>query len=249
MSPLSVTLAGARLWRDEGPDRRLVIDGLDLTIDAGERVALVGPNGAGKTTLLLALVGATPFDGRIELGGELLERASLERLRADVGFVFADPDDQLFLGSVRDEVAFGPRQRGLDEREVEHRVGEALGAVELAHAADRDPTTLSLGERRRLAAATVLSIRPRLVLFDEPTASLDPRARRAMIDTLQAAEATLLFATHDLDAALDVGARVVLLRDGRVVGDGPARETLTDEALLGEAGLLLPLSVAGQRGI
>lgn len=237
----AIRLDKVRVWR-EGTSRapRLVVDELSIDVAPRERVALVGPNGAGKTSLLLALVGAVPFEGGIAIGGHELSRASLGAVRRDVGFVFAEPGDQLFLPSVHEEVAFGPRQRGVPEAEIEARVSAALADVGLAGFDARVPGELSLGEQRRLAFATVLSYRPSVVLCDEPTASLDPLARKEMLATLARVDATLVFATHDLDGARAIRARAVLMREGRIVGEGPAADVLSNRALLVEAGLDAP---------
>jgi len=237
------------VWREDplGGDPRRVIEGLDLDFEAGERVALVGANGAGKTSLLLALVGALRFQGRVTFGDLALDRRSLGRVRKEVAFVFAEPADQLFSPSVRQEVAFGPEHRGLTGAALDERVSAAIDSVGLAGFEARAPSSLSLGEQRRLALATALSVDPAVLLLDEPTASLDGRARRAVLDALARTRATLLVATHDLDAALDLDARVVLLSSGSVVGSGPARELLSDEAELERAGLLLPLSLTRRK--
>src|SRR5207253_428435 len=155
--------------------------------------------------LLLSLVGAVRFEGRIDIGGMAVTPATLPDVRRRVGFVFADPSDQFFLDEVSTEVSFGPRERGLDEPSVKRRVAEALSAVGLSEYVGRSPDTLSLGEQRRLAIATVLAIEPDVLLLDEPTAALDPRARRTVLDVLAALPATVVIATHDLDAALELG--------------------------------------------
>jgi cobalt/nickel transport system ATP-binding protein len=239
-----VRVSALKVWRQQhhaGP--RLVLDGVSFDVVEGECVAIAGPNGAGKTTLLLALVGAVPFEGEIEIAGQALTRSSLRELRQETGFVFADPGDQLFLPTVRDEVAFGPEQRGLGADIVQARVGEALLAVGLAGYENRSSSELSLGEQRRLAVATVLSTQPRVILLDEPTASLDPRARRGMLQTIRATGATVLMATHDLEALLELSARVLLLNDGHVIADGPAVTVLNDARALEAAGLEVPLSL------
>jgi len=243
VSGQSIHIERLQVWRDDDSSRQCVIDELSLDIAPGERVAVAGPNGACKTSLLLAMVGALPFSGTIAVGGQVLEAKSLEAVRREVGYVFADPADQLFLPTVREEVGFGPRQRGVFGEPLAARVDAALDAVGLRGFEERSPLALSLGEQRRLAAATVLSSAPGALLFDEPTASLDPRARRAMLDTLRALDATLLLATHDLDAVLDLDARVVLLDAGRLIAEGPAAELLRDEALLEQAGMALPLGL------
>ncbi len=240
-APAALELVDVSVLRQRrGEEPRKVIDGLHLRVEVGQRVALVGPNGAGKTSLLLALVGAAPFRGTIAVGGVRLERSSLAQVRQTTGYVFADPADQLFLPTAGEEVAFGPRQRGLVEPALSQRVEQALAAVGLEGYQGRLCAELSLGEQRRLAVATILSTRPALLLLDEPTASLDPRARRKMLESIVSLGAAVLLATHDLDAALDLGARVVALGEGRVVGDGPAERVLADEAVMQRAGLEVP---------
>ncbi|MEB2310206.1 MAG: ABC transporter ATP-binding protein [Sorangiineae bacterium] len=238
---LAVHIEALEVWRESAASEpRRVLEGFSLEIAPRERVALVGPNGAGKTSLLLALVGAAPFKGRITLGERRLERATLAELRREVGFVFAEPGDQLFLPTVGEEVAFGPRVRGVPEAELDERVRAALTRVGLEGFEARAPGELSLGEQRRLAFATVLSYAPGLVLADEPTASLDPLARRELLRTLARIDATLVFATHDLEGARAVGARIVLMRGGRLIATGPADELMADRALLVRAGLEAP---------
>jgi cobalt/nickel transport system ATP-binding protein len=236
----AITLENVSVFRE----KRRVIHELTLAFSGGERVALVGANGAGKSSLLLALVGALRIEGKIRIADIELGEKTLEDVRQRVGFVFAEPADQLFLGTVREEVEHGPRLRGKSADELRKRADAALEAVHLAGFDERPPTSLSLGEQRRLALATVLSIDAGALLLDEPTASLDGRARREVLAAIREQSATTLFATHDLDAALELDARVVLLRDGRLVADGPARELLVDRATLDAAGLELPLSVA-----
>jgi cobalt/nickel transport system ATP-binding protein len=245
MTAPAISLTSVSVWRSGNPEP--VIRNLSVAIEAGQHVALIGNNGAGKTSLLLALVGAVAFEGKIRIGTRLLERDQLAGIRREVGFVFSDPQDQLFLPSVREELAFGPKQRGIGGPELVARVHEALTLVGLLGFEERRPSELSLGEQRRLALATVLVCRPRVVLLDEPTASLDPRARRNMLRTIAALEATVICATHDLDAALDLDARVILLRQGESVADGPAHALLRDESLLDQAELELPLSLTGPR--
>jgi cobalt/nickel transport system ATP-binding protein len=248
MSAESVSIEGLKVWRDSEPGGpRLVIDGLSLQIAAGERVAIVGPNGAGKSSLLLALVGAVPFEGRVTFGDLELDRRTLAAVRQKVGFVFADPSDQFFLPTVAEELRFGPLQRRLPQSEIEARVEQALREVGLEGFAARTSSSLSLGEQRRLALATVLTIRPAVVLSDEPTSSLDPVARRQMLETLAGIGSTVVFATHDLDAALELDARVVVLSRGQLVGEGRAGEILRDENLLTGAGLALPIRIASLR--
>lgn len=222
------------------PDGHPALRGVDLKIAAGERVALLGPNGAGKTTLLLHLNGLLRGAGRLEVAGVELRDETVRAARAQVGLVFQDPDDQLFMPTVREDVAFGPLNLGLERGEVERRVGEALAAVRMEHALERAPHQLSMGERRRVAIATVLSMRPALLALDEPSASLDPRSRRELVAVLAGVETTMLLATHDLPLAAQLCERAVILAAGRVVADAPVRELLADSELLAAYDLELP---------
>ncbi|MFN7037409.1 MAG: energy-coupling factor ABC transporter ATP-binding protein, partial [Bellilinea sp.] len=183
------------------PDGRPALRGICLKIGPGERVALVGPNGAGKSTLLLALAGILRAEGRVFVEGTPLTPASLPRLRARVGLVFQSPDDQLFSPSVYEDVAYAPLYQGLPASEVHNRVEEALSKVGMREFAGRMPHHLSMGEKKRVAIATVLAMRPAMLLLDEPSAGLDPRGRRELIALLNGLPQTLLIATHDLDLA------------------------------------------------
>ena len=203
-------------------------------------MAVLGPNGAGKTTLMLHLNGLLTGEGELEVAGLEVGRRTLRELRARVGLVFQDPDDQLFMPTVREDVAFGPLNLGLSAAEAAARVEEALAAVRMEHAVDRAPHQLSMGERRRVAIATVLAMRPRLLVLDEPSASLDPRARRELLDVLAELDRTLLIVTHDLVFAGELCERAVILAAGRIVADGPCRALLADAALLAEHDLELP---------
>jgi len=225
------------------PDGTRALEGIDLKVFEGERVALVGPNGAGKTTLLLHLNGLLRGEGQIMVFGRPLDRRSLWTIRKEVGLVFQDPDDQLFMPQVFDDVAFGPLNLGLPEAEVRERVAEALRIVGMEGAAERPPHHLSLGERKRIALATVLAMRPRLLALDEPTGNLDPKGRRELIALLQRLKGTLIIATHDLELVLELCPRAVLLYQGKVVADGLARELLGDERLMLAHGLEVPLSL------
>jgi len=224
------------------PDGTEALRGVSLRAKEGERIGLVGPNGAGKSTLLLHLNGLLLGSGRIEVCGIPVTDGRLQEVRLKVGLVFQDPDDQLFMPTVFDDVAFGPLNMDLDRAEVERRVEQALREVDMLHVADRCPHHLSFGERKRVCIATVLAMSSEVLALDEPTTNLDPRHRRQLINLLKGFNLTMLVASHDLDAVLDLCDRVVLLDAGTVVADGPSEQILTDRALLEAHGLELPLS-------
>ena len=226
----------ARGLRFRYPNGVLGLDGVDLRVAPGERVAVLGPNGAGKTTLMLHLNGLLRGEGQLDVAGI----ADPRELRAAVGLVFQDPDDQLFMPTVAEDVAFGPLNLGLARDDVRARVAAALAAVRMEHVLDRAPHQLSLGERRRVAVATVLAMQPRLLVLDEPSANLDPRARRELLEVLDAIDRTMLVVTHDLPFAARLCERAVILSGGRIVADGPCREVLADEDLLAAHDLELP---------
>jgi cobalt/nickel transport system ATP-binding protein len=233
----TVRARGLRFGYPGGPP---VLDGLDLEVAHGERVAVLGPNGAGKTTLMLHLNGLLRGTGELEVAGLLVEPRTLPALRARVGLVFQDPDDQLFMPTVEEDVAFGPLNAGLDPAEVDARVRWALATVRMGAAAERAPHQLSMGERRRVAIAGVLAMDPQLLVLDEPSANLDPRARRELLDLLAALDRTLLVVTHDLPFAAELCERAVILSRGRIVADGPCSALLADAALLAGHDLELP---------
>ena len=222
------------------PDGRAALQGVDLHVGHGERVAVLGPNGAGKTTLMLHMNGLLMGNGALEVAGIEVGKGTLRDLRAKVGLVFQDPDDQLFMPTVREDVAFGPLNLGLDRDEVARRVAEALAAVDMGHAIDRAPHQLSMGERRRVAIATVLAMRPRLLVLDEPSANLDPRGRRELLEVLAEIDRTMLIVTHDLAFAGELCERAVILAAGRIVADRGCREVLGDADLLAAHDLELP---------
>ena len=216
---------------------RQALRDVNLSVRPGEKVALVGPNGAGKSTLLLHLNGILRGEGRVRVMGHEVVEPNLAHIRAQVGMVFQDPDDQLFSPTVFDDVAFGPLYAGLPEEEVRQRVAWALAQVGIEGYAERVSHHLSLGEKKRAAIATVLSMRPEILALDEPTAGLDPRTRRRLIELLQELPQTMLAATHDMRLVAEVFPRTVILDGGRVVADGPTNELLTDEQLLEKHGL------------
>jgi cobalt/nickel transport system ATP-binding protein len=222
------------------PNGRAALNGVDLRAEHGERIAVLGPNGAGKTTLMMHLNGLMSGSGRLEVAGLAVGPQTVHELRRRVGLVFQDPDDQLFMPTVAEDVAFGPLNLGLDRAEVRGRVSEALAAVGMEHTVERAPFQLSMGERRRVAIATVLAMRPTLLVLDEPSANLDPRARRELLEVLAGIENTMLVTTHDLPLAAELCERAVILADGRVVADGRCHELLADAALLAAHDLELP---------
>ncbi len=227
------------------PDGTPSLRGLSLQVAPGEKVALIGPNGAGKSTLLLNLNGILRAQaGTVRVLGETLGEATVRSIRSKVGLLFSNPDDQLFSPSVMDDVAYGPLHMGLPRDEVLRRSEEALAAVGMQEYADRPPHRLSLGQKKRVAIATVLSMGTPILALDEPSANLDPLSRRELITLLDRLPLTILVATHDLAMVADLLPRSVLLDQGQVVADGPTRDILNDAALLGAHGLE-PLSAHG----
>jgi len=223
------------------PDGQAALAGVDLTVAAGERVALLGPNGAGKTTLMLHLNGVlTAASGSVEISGITLSRNTVRDIRRRVGLVFQDPDDQLFMPTLAQDVAFGPANFGVRGDELAQRVHRALQAVDMAEHAERSPAHLSGGQRRRGALAAVLACEPEILVLDEPSANLDPVARRELAETLQTVSATMLLVTHDLPYAAQLCDRAVVIDHGRVVADGDIATILGDEALLADHRLELP---------
>ncbi|MCT7659407.1 energy-coupling factor ABC transporter ATP-binding protein [Mycobacterium deserti] len=223
------------------PDGHVALDGVDLTVAPGERVAVLGPNGAGKTTLMLHLNGVlTATSGSVRIGDVTLSRKTLRRVRENVGLVFQDPDDQLFMPTVAQDVAFGPANFGLRGDALAARVRRALDAVSLTEHAERSPTHLSAGQRRRAALATVLACEPEVLVLDEPSANLDPVARRELAETLSTLDATMLIVTHDLPYAAQLCHRAVVMDGGVIVADGAINDILSDAKLLAAHRLELP---------
>lgn len=228
------------------PDGTVALRGVSFRITHGESVAIVGENGAGKSTLLLHLNGyLSPTGGGVRVGGYPLNRDTLRAVRRTVGMVFQDPDDQLFMPTVFEDVAFGPLNLGLPPEEVEGRVARALETVGMGGLGTRPPYKLSGGEKRAAAIATVLAMEPDILVMDEPSASLDPRSRRRLIELLRSFSHTKIIATHDLDMALDLCERTLVLHEGRIAADGPTRDILRDESILGPCSLEKPLRLQG----
>jgi cobalt/nickel transport system ATP-binding protein len=239
----------ARGLRFAYPNGVIGLDGVDLRVAHGERVAVLGPNGAGKTTLMLHLNALLTGEGELEVAGLRVGRDDVHDLRARVGLVFQDPDDQLFMPTVREDVGFGPLNLGLSRAEAEERIAEALAAVRMEDVAGRAPHQLSLGQRRRVAIAAVLAMRPSLLVLDEPSANLDPRTRRELLELLERVDRTMLVVTHDLPLAATLCERAVILSGGRIAADGPCLEILRDTELLAAHDLELPegFDLAGVR--
>jgi cobalt transport protein ATP-binding subunit len=223
------------------PDGFEALRGVELGITSGEKVALIGPNGAGKSTLMLHLNGINePSHGEVWISGLKVERKVLKRVRSEVGLVFQDPDDQLFSPTVFDDVAFGPLHMGVAEEEIHHRVEKALAEVGMSGFGQRMPHHLSIGQRKRVAMATVLSMDPSVLVFDEPSAGLDPRGRRELIELLRGMEQTMLVSTHDMRLVAEVFPRTIIMDGGSIAADGPSDEILADEALLVKHGMERP---------
>lgn len=228
------------------PDGTVALDGVSFSITHGESVAIIGANGAGKSTLLLHLNGTLcPTAGEVRIGHALLTRETLPEIRRTVGMVFQDPDDQLFMPTVFDDVAFGPFNMGLSRPEVEERVTAALARVEAGHLRDKPPYHLSGGEKKRVAIATVFSMEPDILVMDEPTSGLDPHARRQLMAMMREFHHTKIFTSHDLDMVLELCDRVIVLGRGRVWADGPPAAIFSDDRLLEECRLERPLSMQG----
>jgi cobalt/nickel transport system ATP-binding protein len=224
------------------PDGTEVLRSAGFHIHPGERVALLGPNGAGKTTLVFHLNGIfRPDSGSVTVAGIPLDDEHAKEIRRRVGIVFQDPDDQLFMPTVRQDVAFGPANYGVEGAELQTRVNDALSAVGMLDVAGRPPHHLSLGQRRRVAVATVLAMQPEIVVLDEPSSNLDPASRRELADILTSLDITMLMVTHDLPYALELCPRSLVMNEGRIIADGSTRQILSDRELMKANRLELPL--------
>ena len=223
------------------PDGHQALHTVSLSIGAGEKVALVGPNGAGKSTLMLHLNGLLAGDGTLAVAGLPIRKENLPLIRSKVGMVFQNPDDQLFSPTVFDDVAFGPLHMGYPEAEVRQRVETALAQVGMAGFGERLSHHLSIGQKKRVAIATVLSMDPEILVLDEPSAGLDPRARRSLIELLRELPLTMLVSTHDMLLVQELFPRMIVMDEGRVVADGDTAVLLRDVAFLEEHGLEMPV--------
>jgi cobalt/nickel transport system ATP-binding protein len=227
-------------------DGTVALRDVSFRITHGESVAIIGANGAGKSTLLLHLNGyLTPTSGDISIGDFPLTKATLPAIRRTVGMVFQDPDDQLFMPTVYDDVAFGPLNLGLSGEDVEQRVNKALEQVDALHLAAKSPYHLSAGEKKRVSIATVLSMSPDILVMDEPSNGLDPFSRRQVLTLLKEFSHTRILTTHDLDMVLELCKRVIVLHQGEIKADGPTLEIFGNQALLSECRLEKPLSMQG----
>lgn len=219
------------------PDGKQALENIYLQVMPGEKISLVGANGAGKSTLLYHLNGIFQGSGTIQINQMDLNKNNLAKIRATVGLVFQNPDDQLFSATVFEDVAYGPIYQGLDRQSVQEKVDQALKAVHMSDFAGRNPYHLSEGEKKRIAIATVLSMQPQILVFDEPTAGLDPRARRELIELLLELPQTMVIAAHDLGMVAQLTSRTVVLDAGKIVADGVTTDILSDEDLLALHGL------------
>jgi len=226
------------------PDGFEAVKDISFIIHHGESVGIIGANGAGKSTILMLLMGVLfPCSGEVLVGDVHVSKKTLAMIRQRLGMVFQNPDDQLFMTTVYDDVAFGPRNYRLDEDEVDKRVQKALDIMGISHLADRAPYKLSGGEKRSAAIASVLSMQPDVLIMDEPTAALDPKSRRRVMNLLNGFEHTKIITSHDLDMILETCKRVILVKDGKIEADGLATDILTNAELLDNCGLEMPLSL------
>jgi cobalt/nickel transport system ATP-binding protein len=225
------------------PDGTEALRGVSFFMIHGESVGIAGANGTGKTTLLLSLAGhLLPTKGEVWIGGVCSTKRTRQELRRKVGIVFQRTDDQLFMPTVYEDVAFGPTNLGLTPERVDERVRSALEMVGCLHLSSRPPHRLSEGQKRAVSIATVMAMHPDILVMDEPASNLDPKSRRALIELLNRFDHTKIIASHDLDLILDVCKRCIIIRDGKVIADGVAEEILLNETLLEDNGLELPLS-------
>lgn len=229
----------------ETSDKTCALENITFSVNSREKVALIGANGAGKSTLLLTLAGIlSPMSGEINIGGVKSDKKTIGNLRKKIGMVFQNPDDQIFMPTVYEDIAFGPRNYGESEDVIEKSADEILQNLGIAHLKNRLTHKLSGGEKRLTALAGILVMNPSVILMDEPSSFLDPRARRKLIGILSELPKTMIIATHDLDMALDICERAILLKNGHICADMPAKEVLSNEKMLEECGLELPISLS-----
>lgn len=221
----------------EYPDGTKAINNLSLNVKSGEKLALIGANGAGKSTLMLAIEGILDSTGEIKIDDLVVDSKNIVKVRQQVGMLFQNPDDQLFMATIYDDIAFGPRNAGLDEESVKYRVEDRLKLLNIEHLKDKTALKLSGGEKRMAALATVLAMKPSVMLLDEPTAFLDPKARRNLVNVLNSLPHTMLIATHDLTFAKEVCREAVVIKDGNFFAKGNCDEILYNQELMDEGGI------------
>jgi len=222
------------------PDGTTALSDITLSVEAGARLVLIGPNGAGKSTLLLAMAGFVKGTGKVLVDGLEISRKNLKKIRTCLGCCLENPDDQLFMPTLFDDVAFGPLNMGLDAEQVKARVAEALQIVGLAGLGDKAPHHLSAGQKRAAAIATILSMAPKIITLDEPDGSLDPRNRNNLVKLLKGLPQTLIIATCNMNFAVAIAGRAVLLDKGRIIAGGDAKEIMSDSQLMTAHGLEVP---------
>lgn len=221
----------------EYPDGTKAINNLSMNVKSGEKLALIGANGAGKSTLMLAIEGILDSTGEIKIDDLVVDSKNIVKVRQQVGMLFQNPDDQLFMAAIYDDIAFGPRNAGLDEESVKYRVEDRLKLLNIEHLKNKTALKLSGGEKRIAALATVLAMKPSVMLLDEPTAFLDPKARRNLINVLNSLPHTMLIATHDLTFAKEVCREAVVIKDGNFFAKGNCDEILFNQELMDEGGI------------
>lgn len=228
------------------PVKENVIENINIAAEGNESIGIIGANGVGKSTLLKSLVGLNlDYDGNISINEIEVNKSNLSKVRKDVGYVFQDSESQLFMSTVYEDVSFAPKNYGYSRKEVDERTIEALEKVKIKGLRDRTIYTLSGGEKKLTAIAGILSMRPNIILMDEPTIALDPKNRRNLINILNSIDALKVIASHDLDMILDTCERTILMNNGRIIKDGRTEEILRDKVLLEDNGLELPLSLNG----
>lgn len=219
------------------PDKTLALDHISFNVNDGEKVALIGANGAGKTSLIMSVVGVIPSQGKVEADGIVLSKNTEKEIRSKIGVVFQNPDDQLFMPTIYDDIAFGLINMGLDKNEINERIDRYLSITNIEKLKNRTSIKLSGGEKRMAALTAVLAMEPSVIMYDEPTAFLDPRARRNLINVLKEIKNTQIIATHDLTFALEVCPRTILIKEGKVFADGSTKEFLFDKKLMEDCGV------------
>lgn len=222
------------------PDGTAALSDITLSVEHSERLVLIGPNGAGKSTLLLAIAGFVKGTGKVLIDGLEINKANLKKIRTCLGCCLENPDDQLFMPTLFDDIAFGPLNMGLESEQVRARVADALQTVGLAELSDKAPHHLSAGQKRAAAIATILSMAPKIITLDEPDGSLDPRNRDNLVKLLKALPQTLIIATCNMSFAAALADRAVLLDKGRIIAAGDAKDIMSDSQLMAEHGLEVP---------